>query len=416
MPENQGKEPSWIKRQFHKVNVRFILLSLLNGPLPREELIDKAQRFGNLFGVHPLVPGTQKLDRRQRELDEDLSQLMEQEFIAVNEQGAYYLTEHGIEKTKKLSQGPQKFIGILINFLSNPKTAAKTSIIVNILLSILKLVVGFLFNSIALIADAFDNLVDVLSASVVFLGIKYRKEFLATEFIILVMFGSGGWIGYESISRLIHPETVDAGFLTVVTAIISGLVFYLLSLYQHMIGKKTGSLALISQSIDSRHHVIVAGAILIGIVFIKFGISIVDSIVGLGVAFLLLKSAIELTVETFRIARGKQLDVSKFVEPEERVLEKYRRDFFKTWILFALRELKSKTEIVAYYQRSFSTEGLLFMDELSFVRGFDFEQNFDKLLEELISEGLVAIKESNYDLTDNGTKTLNKRLARRGNR
>ena len=75
--------------------------------------------------------------------------------------------------------------------------------------------------------------------------------------------------------------------------------------------------------------------------------------------------------------------------------------------------MNSKTEIVAHYQRNFSTEGFLFMNDLSFVKGFDFEKHINVLLEELTNEGLVSIKESNYYLTDNGGKTLNKRLASR---
>ena len=53
------------------------------------------------------------------------------------------------------------------------------------------------------------------------------------------------------------------------------------------------------------------------------------------------------------------------------------------------------------------------MNDLSFVKGFDFEKHINVLLEELTNEGLVSIKESNYYLTDNGGKTLNKRLASR---
>jgi cation diffusion facilitator family transporter len=413
MSENGKKKPSLIIRQFHKVTERFILSTLLKGPLTREEILDRARRLGALFGIHPMLTGTKKHKRRQQEADEDLSHLSDQGFIAVNEQGAYYLTEPGIEKAKKLSKGPQKFIVVLVNFLSSGKTAAKASVVVNLLLSVLKLVVGLLFNSIALIADGFDNLVDVLSATVVFLGIKYKREFLSTAFIILVMFASGSWIGYESIIRLIHPEAVEAGVLTIVTAVISGLVYYFMSVYQHMVGKRLGNLALLSQAIDSRHHVFAAGAILVGIIFIRFGVLVIDSVVGLGISLMILKSAVELAMETLRIAKGKPLDLSRFVEPEEKTLEKYRITYFKSWIMLALREMNSKTEIVAHYQRSFSTEGFLFMDDLSFIKGFDFEKQINVLLEELTNEGLVTIKESNYYLTDKGSKTLNKRLASR---
>jgi hypothetical protein len=275
----------------------------------------------------------------------------------------------------------------------------------------MKLGVGFIFNSMALIADGFDNIVDVVSAIAVFLGIKYKRELISTLFIILVMFITGVWIGYESVSRLINPEAVEAGAFTIIAAVVSGLVCYLMSLYQYTVGKRTGSLSLISQSIDSKNHVFVAGAVLVGILFAAFGIFIVDSIVGLVVAALILKSAIELSVETSRIAGGEELELSRFARAEERAFEKHRRNYFKSWLLFCLREVNTREDVISQYKKSFSTEGLPLINHFSFLEGFDFENHADPLLKELIDEGLATVKDVNYKLTDKGEKLLKRKLA-----
>jgi cation diffusion facilitator family transporter len=389
----------------------FLLMALRNGPLTREEISGTYRRFGSLLGITTPSPGTRRYKKWQQEIDDGLGYLLELGLVVIDEHGVHRLTEEGIKEADKIDQGLQKFTRLLSSFFSSGQTTAKVSIIVNALLSVLKLGVGFLFNSMALIADGFDNVVDVVSAIVVFLGIKYKRELFSTLFIILVMFITGVWIGYESITRLIHPQAVEAGAFTIITAVISGLVCYLMSVYQYTVGKKTGSLSLISQSIDSKNHVFVAGAVLIGILFAAFGIFIVDAIVGLGVAVMILKSAIELSVETSRIAGGEELDLSRFARTEERAFEKHRRNYFKSWLLFCLREANTRGDVMSQYKKSFSTEGLPLINHFSFLEGFDFENHVDSLLKELIDEGLATVKDVNYQLTGKGEKLLKKRLA-----
>jgi hypothetical protein len=259
---------------------------------------------------------------------------------------------------------------------------------------------------VALIADGFDNMVDVVSALVVLLGIKYKKELVSTIFIVLVMFATVGWIAYEAIIRLISPEVVDASVLTFFAAAISGLVCYIMSAYQYTLGRRISSLSLLSQSIDSKNHVLIAIAVIISIVFARFNIFVVDSIVALGVAALILKSAIELTAETLRIAKGEGLDISRFTRIEERMFESHRRNYFKWWLLLCLRDINTKEEIIARYTDSFSTEGLPFIGQLGFLKGFDFEKNCDSLLIEAIDKGLVVTKDAGYYLTKKGNRTL----------
>jgi cation diffusion facilitator family transporter len=388
-------------------------MALRNQPQTREEISGTYRRFGGLLGFPTPSPGTKKYGKWQREMDKGLDHLLKLELVVIDEHGLHRLTETGIEEAGKLDQDLQKFTRSLSAFLSSGKTTAKLSIMVDLLLSVLKLGVGFLFNSMALMADGFDNLVDVVSAAVVFLGIKYRRELLSASFMILVMFITGGWIGYESVARLIHPEEVDTGLLAIVAAVISGLVCYLMSAYQYTAGKKTGSLSLISQSIDSKNHVFVAVAVLIGVVFARFDLFLVDSLVGLGVAAMILKSAIELTIETRRIAGGEEIDLSGFTRVEEKLFEQHRRNYFRSWLLFCLKDMHTKEEILSQCDRSFSTQGLPFVDQFGFIKDFEFAKHVDSLFKELIHEGLVTANNAHYKLTDKGNKLLKSRLASR---
>lgn len=298
------------------------------------------------------------------------------------------------------------------SMMSDATLVSKISVAVNILLTILKLSVGILFNSVALLADGFDNLIDVVSAIAVFLGIKHRRELYSTGFIIAVMFGTSLWIVYESISRIVRPEVVDTGWLIVVAAVCSGIVCYVMSVYQHVVGRRTGSLSLISQSIDSRNHVVYAGAVLVGIIFAGFGIFIVDSLVALAVAALILKSAYDLTLETVRVARGQEMDSSAFGREYEKVIDARRRSYLRSWLLFTLKEARSRAEILSSFNESFAADGLPVVTHfgLSLWKGFDLEERLDPLLKDLTGEGLISERDGGYYLTSKGSRERSKRL------
>lgn len=141
-----------------------------------------------------------------REIGAHLDYLLALGFVTNEENGAFRLTETGAAEARKMDQGITQFAARVNAFISSRETASKVSMLVNAMIATLKLGVGFIFNSMALVADGFDSMVDVVSAIVVFAGIKYKREFYSTSFIIVMMFGTAGFIGYEAISRLISPS------------------------------------------------------------------------------------------------------------------------------------------------------------------------------------------------------------------
>ena len=87
--------------------------------------------------------------------------------------------------------------------------------------------------------------------------------------------------------------------------------------YQRYVGLRSGHLALITQSVDSHNHVIVAAGVTAGLVAALLRYLLLDTLVGLATALLILKSAVELAVETLP-------DVPNTKAPELR-RDRYRR-------------------------------------------------------------------------------------------
>jgi cation diffusion facilitator family transporter len=406
------------ERELHKGHRQFILLLLSHGPLNREGFLYKTQRMGYHFSM-PLSMLKKMEDDRgyQEEIEDDLRFLTGGGYIVDDGSGCFSLTEKGNEEALRLDRGMIHAFKWIDTYVFNREWTSKVSVLVNALLAALKLGVGFIFNSIALVADGFDSTIDVLSAVMVYLGIRYRRELYSTVFIICMMFGTTGFILYEGIRRLIVPEPVDAAVLTIVAAVVSGGICYVMSVYQHFVGKRSGSISLISQSVDSRNHAFQAAAVIVGLIFALFGIYIVDSLVALLVAVLIGKSAVELTIETVRMAGGGELDVSRFSREYEKVLANRRHNFLKTWLMLTLRDAHSRDEIISRCESAFATQDLPVVGHLSSLSGFDFfnydfKGQLDSLLRELIDEGLIRMSDESYYLTPGGQRALGGKIAR----
>jgi len=121
----------------------------------------------------------------------------------------------------------------------------------------------------------------------------------------------------------------------------SALVCLALWIYQRYVGLRSGSLALITQSVDSRNHVIVAASVTAGLVasllrFPRF--PLLDTLVGLAVAVLILKSAVELAVETVRSLGEDEMDLSRYKMGLAGWYEQFRQAHMRDWMLYLVEK------------------------------------------------------------------------------
>lgn len=98
-------------------------------------------------------------------------------------------------------------------------------------------------------------------------------------------------------------------------------------------------------AVDDINSVLISAAVLIGVLFDRLGFPVVDSLVSLGIAALMLKSAIDLGRETIRIAGGEVPDLSQYELGIEKRIWEIRKYRFKFWILFLLWEPRTSGEL-----------------------------------------------------------------------
>lgn len=388
-----------------------------------EEVEKKVFSFLSLFGYRPREDYSVRMKKWREKHEQQINvqleceSLIEQGVLKLNRENKYELTEKGREEAEKSVKEIEKAaISIRDRFLS-PTAAARNTVIADFFLAVMKLSAGFLSASVGLLADGADAAVDTVSASIVWAGIKFKKEFLGTLIIISMMFITAISIGYESATKIIDAITVtippiSSPYLVIAVEGVALIAAAILHFYQHYVGKSNGSLALISQSIDSKNHIYVAAVVIIGAIFSVFGVHFVDALIGAFTAARILTDGFELSKETLSSIKGEQTNFSKFETPLEKHWHLSKLETFRTWILYSIKEinLNTKEELINSLERTFKPKHTPIIGEFRFAlgRGFDFEEEFDNLIKPLLEEKFIVKKGKNFILTEDGKSRVSR--------
>ena len=190
----------------------------------------------------------------------------------------------------------------------------------NILLCIGKLLAGTLFGSIAIMADALNNLSDASSNVVSLIGFRLaakapdaehpyghaRYEYLAGLVVSVTILAIGLSLLKESALKVLHPTPVVFSWLSIGVLAASILVKLWLSGFNRAVGKKINSETLMATAADSRNDVLTTGAVLLSTVLCSLtGYGIMDGIMGVGVAAFILWSGWGLVMDTLSPLLGE---------------------------------------------------------------------------------------------------------------
>jgi hypothetical protein len=166
---------------------------------------------------------------------------------------------------------------------------------------------------------------------------------------VILMLGTGVLTLYQAGRRFFVPFEPEVDWFAFMAAILSALVCAVLWAYQRYVGLRSGVMALITQSVDSRNHVIVAASVTAGLVAALLRFPLLDTLVGLGVALLILKSAIELAVETARSLGEEGIDLSRYQLGIGVSFDRFRQGQLRDWMLYLVdrQGVTTRTELAA---------------------------------------------------------------------
>ena len=345
-------------------------------------------RLVGLFNARDRLWIFDKKMRLQARIEENLCKLIERGWIEPDGD-RYHLTEAGREEARKPIEDMRRNRRAL-QTMAQPKTVSKISLGVHLALAAIKLPAGYLSGSVGLVNDALDTLLDGLSSLLVYFGIRFNRERRVNVLLVALMLLTGGFTFYEAVRRFFAPIEPDVDWFTFLAAILSAVVCGVLWVYQRMIGVRSANMALITQSIDSRNHVIVGISVLAGLIASQLDFPLLDTVVGLAVAALILKSALELGMEVLRSLGGQDPDLSQYQPGFLRRYARFRQAQLRDWMLFlvAARSGVGRQELIAEAQ-----DALDFRD-IAMLRALGVEK--DPQADALILRGLTEMVENGW--------------------
>lgn len=202
------------------------------------------------------------------------------------------------------------------------KLTGTLGIIVNSVLCVIKIILGFAINSIAIVADGFHDLADSLAACITLIASRIarmpadknhpyghaRVEYLASLLVSAIVLIVGYQLLRTSIEKCIHPEPTAFSWLMVAFMVFAILLKGSQALFTIATGKHINSLPVIAAGTDNRNDVITSIIIVIGMLLNKFAGLDLDGYLGCLVSLFILFTGINLIRETISPLLGEPPD------------------------------------------------------------------------------------------------------------
>ncbi|EDS72080.1 cation diffusion facilitator family transporter [Anaerofustis stercorihominis] len=209
-------------------------------------------------------------------------------------------------------------------------------ILFNVFLFGIKYFAGILSGSIAIMADAFNNLSDAGSSLITLIGFKFagmepdnehpfghgRIEYIAGFIVSVLIILMGVELFKSSVIKIFNPEAIDTSLISIVILIISILVKLYMSLYNSNIGKKINSSAMKATATDSKSDCIATTVVLISMLILKLTGLNIDGYSGVLVACFILYAGYDAAKETLSPLLG-QLPDNSLVQNIEQIVMNY---------------------------------------------------------------------------------------------
>ncbi len=192
----------------------------------------------------------------------------------------------------------------------------------NVLLFVVKLLIGLGMRSLAIMADAFNNLSDAASSVIGFIGVRMagkpadrehpfghgRIEYIAALIVSFLIIQVGLSSLQSSFQKLFAPEPIVFEWISFVILLLSVGVKLWMAYFNRKLGKRINSKVMLATAADSAGDVIVTGATLGSVLICHFTSVNVDAIAGMAVSLLVIWAGISIAKDTLEPLIGQRPD------------------------------------------------------------------------------------------------------------
>lgn len=211
------------------------------------------------------------------------------------------------------------------------KRTSIMGIVGNIFLFIIKIIVGVVSSSQAMIADAFNSASDIFNSLMTYIGNRVasksadddhnlghgKAEYIYSMLISITMILVALKMLDSSGISLFKSNEYHFSFWLIVVCIVTIVIKLFLYLYTRTIGKKDNNLLVEANSKDHRNDCIVTSFNMLSVILSLYGFTFVDSIVGIGISLWIMLTGFKIFKESYDVLMDKTISI----ETKDKVLK-----------------------------------------------------------------------------------------------
>lgn len=211
------------------------------------------------------------------------------------------------------------------------KRASIMGIVGNIFLFIIKIIVGLITSSQAMIADAFNSASDIFNSLMTYIGNRVasksadddhnlghgKAEYIYSMLISITMILVALKMLDSSVISLFKSNEYHFSYWLIVVCIVTIVTKLFLYLYTRTIGKKDNNLLVEANSKDHRNDCIVTSFNMLSVILSLYGFTFVDSIVGIGISLWIMLTGFKIFKESYDVLMDKTISI----ETKDKVLK-----------------------------------------------------------------------------------------------
>ena len=203
------------------------------------------------------------------------------------------------------------------------KIASILGMIGNVFLLIIKGIIGYITNSQAMIADAFNSAGDIFSSLMTYIGNKIssnkadddhslrhgKAEYIYCMLISISMILMAVLVLKDSLKSIFYGSEYTFSIWLIVVCIVTIIVKFSLYLYTNRLYKKHNNLLILANSKDHLNDTIITSLNLISCVLSSYNIFFLDGIVGSIISIWIMYTAIKLFIESYNVLMDKSISI-----------------------------------------------------------------------------------------------------------
>lgn len=201
-------------------------------------------------------------------------------------------------------------------------TVAALGIIVNLIMAIIKITIGLMTSSIAVMSEGINHATDTATSLLTIIGTKLaskhptkehpfgfgRIEYLTSLIIGTLILFTGTELLKSSVDLIFNPEPIEITYVTIAIIAVSAVLKFLLGLYVIKEGKRVDSSALVAVGLEDRADSVVSIVTIISSLAFLLGNISLDAYAGVFTSLFILKAGFEVIRETVTELLGRPGD------------------------------------------------------------------------------------------------------------